>query len=158
MRKIGMLMSLLMGFSMSLILSLVGMLVGGHFTVSGWILSFVVSFLLSLVIGLLIPMNPLYDLITGKLKAAKKMFLANVIDTLVSNIIYTPILTAAMVFMSWNHIPAEHRPPFLVLYGPNLLVTFFVGWLAIFILQPIFFKALLKKFNLPFPPVPPVEK
>ena len=158
MRKIGMLMSLLMGLIMSFVLSLVGTLVGGHFTVPAWLMSFGVSFLISLVIGFIVPMNPLYDLITGKLKAAKKFLLANIIDSLISNIIYTPILSASMVLMAWIHIPAEHRPPYIALYAPSLAVTFIVGWIVIFVIQPILLKSLFKKFNLAFPPVPPVQK
>lgn len=146
-------MSLLMGFTMSLILSLVGTLVGGHFTVQSWLLSFGISFVISLIIGFVIPMKPLCDAITGKLRRNKKNFLANLIDSLIANTLYTPLMSATMVWMAWCHIPLEHRPPFMALYAPSLAVTFIVGWIVIFVVQPLFLKALFKKFNIQFPPV-----
>lgn len=148
MQKIGFLMSLIMGFVMSLVLSLTGTLVGGHFTVPSWLISFGISFVLSLIIGFIIPMGRLNNLITGKLKQSRKMFLANLIDSFVSNVLYTPLMSASMVWLAWSKIPLEHRPPFAALYMPSLIATFIVGWIVIFITQPLFLKKLMKKFGV----------
>lgn len=148
MQKIGMAMTFLMGFVMSFVLSLTGTLVSGHFAIPAWLCSFGISFVLSLIIGFIIPMGRLNAMITGKLKQNHKMFLANLIDSFVSNVLYTPLMTAAMVFIARNGIPQEYRPPFSAMYLPSLVATFIVGWIVLFIIQPLFLKKLMAKFGV----------
>lgn len=146
MRKIGLFMNILMGFTMSLVLSLVGTLVGGHFTVPSWLLSFGASIILSLIIGFIIPIKPLSDGLSHAFHIKDRSFGKRLFDSFISDVLYTPALSASMVFLAWSHIPAEHRPPYIALYTPSLIVTFIVGLIVIFIVQPLFLKMLLKKF------------
>ena len=146
MRKIGLFMSLLMGITMSFVLSLTGTLVGGHFTIPAWLLSFGASLILSLIIGFIIPIKPLSDGLSHAFHIKDRSFGKNLFDSFISDLLYTPALSAAMVFLARSHIPVEHRPPFATLYIPSLIVTFIVGWIVIFIVQPLFLKRLLKKY------------
>lgn len=140
-------MNLLMGFTMSLVLSLTGTLVGGHFTIPSWLVSFGASFVLSLIIGFIIPIKPLCDCLSKVFHIKEKSFGKNLFDSFISDTIYTPLMSAAMVFLARTTIPVEHRPPFLALYTPSLIATFVVGLVVIFIVQPLFLKMLMKKFS-----------
>lgn len=150
-KKINFFMNLYMGLTMSFILSLVGTSTGGHFTVVSWLTSFAVSFILSLIIGFIIPINKISIFFTKSLLEKHKFLLKNIIDSLISNILYTPLLSASMVFLARIKIPLEHRPPFITLYIPSLIATFIIGWIVIFIVQPLFLKALLKKYGIKMP-------
>lgn len=145
MKKISLFMNLLMGFIMSFVLSLTGTLTGGHFTIPSWLLSFGASLILSLIIGFIIPIKPLSDSLSNAFHIKDKTFGKRLFDSFISNVLYTPLLSATMVFLAWSNIPEEHRPSFITLYTPSLIVTFIVGLIVIFIVQPLFLKMLLKK-------------
>ena len=147
MKKIGRQMSLMMGVSMSLALSLVGNLMGGHFTVKGWLISFVVSTVISLVIGLIVPMKKLGDAADRKLGAQPRTMKARCIESLVSDLIYTPIMTIIMVAMAHRQATSHGGkvPPFIVMLLPSLAVCLVVGYALIFVLMPTFMKFLTRK-------------
>ncbi|MBQ4485480.1 MAG: hypothetical protein II936_00545 [Oscillospiraceae bacterium] len=97
-KKISILMGLLMGLSMSLCMSLCGTLLSGHFTVQSWLISFAVSFVISIIIGFIVPMKPLSDKVCQKFGAAPETAKAKIISALVSDIVYTPIMTFIMCY------------------------------------------------------------
>ena len=101
-RKVGIEMNLCMGITLSFFLSLVGTLSSGHFTVSGWLLSFLISTVISIVIGLLIPMNKVMEAVDRKAGLQSGSLGARFLDSLISDLIYTPLLTLCMVgFAYW---------------------------------------------------------
>ncbi|MBR6273944.1 MAG: hypothetical protein IKR27_02900, partial [Lachnospiraceae bacterium] len=85
-------MSLLMGVTLSFFLSLTGLLSSGHFTVPGFIVSFIVSTIISILIGIFIPVRKLGE----KASAGKKGFAKTCVESLVSDLIYTPVMTLVM--------------------------------------------------------------
>jgi len=99
MKKKAMLVSVLMGFVMSFSLSLTGNLLSGHFSVAGFLLSFAVSFVISLIIGMIVPMKPLGDAACRKCNIQPETFKANLLTSLISDCIYTPLMTAIMVWL-----------------------------------------------------------
>ncbi|MGN0638879.1 MAG: hypothetical protein ACI4J0_10950 [Huintestinicola sp.] len=100
MKKMGISMSMLMGVTMSFVLSLVGTLGGGHFTVPGWIRSFIVSLIISLVLGFIIPMKKLSDSACAKCNVPIHSTKGKLLSALVSDLIYTPLLTVIMVTLA----------------------------------------------------------
>lgn len=151
-RKINLSMNMLMGFTMSIILSFVGTVTSRHFSFGGWFMSFGISFLISLVIGFFIPIKPLGDKACGLLKTKPESFKGNLISAMVSNLIYTPLITVIMVVTMLNNA-AKNAPegadiPTVgqVLPG-SLLICFIVGYIVIVIAMPIFIKLVLGLIN-----------
>lgn len=148
MRAVGIKMNILMGFSMSVILSLVGTLTGGHFSVPSWLVSFGISLIISLAIGFLVPVKKLGDMACKKCNVEEKSFKGNLVSSVISDLIYTPIITIIMVVIMLNnaakHAPAGAVPPVGRVLPGSLLICLIVGYIVIVILQPLFLKMLLK--------------
>ena len=123
MKKIGRTISICMGITLSFFLSLSGNLLSGHFTPAGWAISFVISTLISLIIGFCVPMKPLLDKATARMKPGS--LAAKCLESLISDLIYTPVITLAMVAMAHHsialHAPAPALPPFLPMFLHSLL-------------------------------------
>lgn len=149
MRKLGMKMNICMGVAMSFILSLVGSISGGHFAVPSWLLSFVISTIIALIIGFIVPIKKACDGFCKVCKVEPESFKGNLLGALISNLIYTPILTVAMVSimitLAAKHAPAGAAPTIGQALPGSLIICLIVGYICIVILQPIFLKLLLKK-------------
>ena len=102
MKAVGRDISICMGVTMSFFLSLVGNLMGGHFTVPGFLISFVVSTVISLIIGFIIPMKKVTEGARNLFKLKPFTIGARCVESLTSDLIYTPIMTLIMVFMAWK--------------------------------------------------------
>ncbi len=145
-------MSIKMGISMSLCLSLIGTLTSGHFTIPGFLLSFVASSVLSLVIGFIVPMSKLSSTCLNALNLELGTIPARLVQTLISDIIYTPLMTLAMVglayYMAKKQSGGMMQVPFLSMFIPSLIICFIAGFVIIFIIEPIFLKQTLKKYGI----------
>ena len=152
MRKVGMTMSIFMGVTMSFFLSLTGTLTSGHFTVPSWLISFVISTVISLVIGLVIPMKKVNDKVVGALKLPPFSFAGRCLESFVSDLIYTPLMTFCMVFMAYKQAIAHGAPAESLNLGrmflPSFLICFVVGFILIIIFMPIFLKLSMKMHGL----------
>lgn len=109
-KKIGKFMNVRMGITMSFVMSAVGSFIGvseaaknspAPFVVI-WLPSFIVSFIIAsiiaLIIGTIIPMKKFNDGIENLTKL--KGFLLHVVQSIISNIIYTLIIATVMAFVS----------------------------------------------------------
>lgn len=157
MKKVGMTVSVFMGVTLSFCLSLVGNLLGsrqsGAFSVPGWLISFVVSTIISLIIGFIVPMKKISDSIHAK-NGGPRSLKARLIDTLVSDLIYTPVITLAMVFLAYRNATAHGaQMPFLPMFLSSLVVSLIVAYILIFILMPVFLKLSLKLNGIQGPPI-----
>ncbi|MBQ3965695.1 MAG: hypothetical protein II684_02540 [Treponema sp.] len=141
MKKIGRRMSILMGVSLSFCLSLLGNLTSGHFTLPGFLISFAVSTLISLIIGFLVPMKKVGDGLANALHLKARSLPAHCAESFVSDLIYTPVITLAMVALAWK-LATSHgaQMPFLPMFLHSLVLSMIVGYVLIFILMPVFFK------------------
>ena len=88
-----------MGLTLSFVMSLVGTLTSGHFTVGSWLISFLISFVISVIIGLIVPMPKIEAAVCAKMKLKPHSFPANAMSALISNTIYTPIMSVVMVLI-----------------------------------------------------------
>ena len=152
MKKIGMLMNVCMGVTMSFFLSLVGNLTSGHFTVPGFLISFVVSTVISLIIGFIVPIKKISDGACGKAHLEPGSIKARLLDSVISDLIYTPFITLAMVTLAYftiaSHAP-EGAPPFVPMFLSSLLISLAVGYVLIFVFTPLYLGILMKKFGPP---------
>ncbi len=159
MRKIGLIMNILMGVSLSFALSLCGLVFSGHFAIKAWLLSFALSTVLSLLIGFCLPVHKIGCTLCEKLGLKERTLPFHCVDSLISDLFYTPLITLLMVALSFfgahrsieqaiaNGASAESLPQiqFLPMFLHSLLVSLVLGYLLIFILQPLYLKILLAK-------------
>lgn len=145
MKKIGIEMSLLMGVTLSFFLSLTGILSSGKFTVPGFLISFVVSLIISLIIGFLVPMKKVNDSLDARLGLKPHTLKTRLFESLISDLIYTPIITLIMITMAYRNASANGAP---VQYVPmligGLVLSLIVGYVLIFIFMPLFMKLVMK--------------
>ena len=141
-------MSLLMGFTMSLCLSIVGTATSGHFTVPGWLISFVCSTIIALIIGFVVPMGKISRDLTEKLNLDPESVPAKLLKALVSDLIYTPLITLAMVYMAYRQASAHGAPVnFWGMFLPSLLLSLVVAYFCIYFIEPIFLKKVMRDMN-----------
>jgi hypothetical protein len=153
MKKIGMQMSILMGISMSFCLSLTGILSSGHFTVPAFLSSFFMSTVISLVIGFFVPMKKVGDSAVQKANLTPHSLGARCLESLISDLIYTPVLTLCMTAMAYHNAVShgQEMPPYLFMFLKSLLLSMIIGYILIFILTPVYLKLVMKK-NTPKEP------
>ena len=148
MKSAGRRISLCMGVTLSFCLSLIGTLMGGHFSPAGWLISFLVSLVISIIIGFTVPMGKISQSVRAKHGDTIK---ARLIDSLYSDLIFTPIITILMnigayvMAMKMSGGQAEMNLPMMII--TSLIVCMVVGYIIIFIVQPIFMKIFIKNKN-----------
>ena len=146
MKKIGRKMSILMGVTLSFFLSLQGNLLSGHFSVPAFLISFAVSTAISLIIGFLVPMKKVGDGVCNALHVKPRSIPARLAETLVSDVIYTPIITLAMVALAWKSATAHGAQiPFLPMFLHSLGLSMITGFVLIFIFMPLFMRLVIPK-------------
>ena len=153
MKNVGRAMSVRMGITMSLCLSLVGTLSSGHFTPVGFLVGFVVGSVISLLIGFIIPVGKLAEGAREKAGFERGTVKARFLETFIFDLIYTPIITAAMVYFAYRMIIMQSggmaQPNYWGLLFPSLIICFAAAFVLIFFVQPIFMKSIMKKYNIP---------
>ena len=159
-----MLMNVLMGVSLSCALSLTGYLHSGHFVLRGWLISFGLSTLLSLAIGFCLPVRRVALACCARAKLQQGTLGALLLDSLISDIFYTPLITLLMVVLAYKGAqasiqvalaqgaPAASLPElhFVPMFLSSLALALLVGYVLIFVLQPLFLRLLVGKM----PPAP----
>lgn len=150
MKKIGITMSLLMGVTLSFFLSLVGNLGSEDgFKLPAFLVSFVVSTVISLIIGFLVPMPKLERGAVKAMGLKERSVPAKLVSALISDLIYTPIITLAMIVlarkmaMKMSHGHAD-LPPFMVMFLKSLIISLIVAFIIILIVTPIYMKLSFK--------------
>lgn len=151
-KKIKLSMSIMMGVTLSLCLSFVGTFTSGSFTPGAFLVSFMESLVISLVIGYFVPMKKLEDSACEKFGVTGKPLACRAVGSLVSDLIYTPIITIAMVTINFFKIPAAHRPPYIIMLGKSMLISLVVAYLIVFLVGDNFMRMILKKNGIGGPP------
>ncbi len=147
-KSIGRKMSICMGLSLSFFLSLIGNATSGHFTIIGFLLSLVVSVIISLIIGFLIPMGKLGGAASERAGLKRGSLGARCLESLISDVIYTPLITFSMVFMAYNMAMKQSGGqaglslPAMFLH--SFAICFPIAFVLIFVLSGVFLKRLLR--------------
>ncbi|MBQ5338874.1 MAG: hypothetical protein J6Z40_06890 [Oscillospiraceae bacterium] len=145
MKKIGLQMGLLMGVTLSFCLSLYGNLHSGHFTLPSFLISFLISCAISFIIGFVVPMPKLEEGICRKLGVNQRSLGGNALTSLMSDLIYTPLITLAMTALAFKQASAHGAAiPFMGMFIGSVLISLLIGFVLIFLLKPLFLKLVLK--------------
>ena len=153
MRAIGMKVALAMAFLMSFGLSLTGNLMADRppelpmmATVIGFLECFILSFAISFAIGLFVPMPKVNAALARKFHLQPRTFKTHFVESLASNLIYTPLITTAMVcFVYFTMMPDGHKPPFLPMFIHSQVVCLIVAQVLIMVFVPIILKFVLPR-------------
>lgn len=138
-------MSLLMGLTMSLVLSLVGNLSSGRFTFSNYLKSFAISFVISFVIGRFVPMAKISASLLRKFHLQPGTLKARLVSALVSALLYTPLMTFAMVFLAYRQATAHGAQiPFLPMLFRSECISILVSFILSFLVMPLYTKLIFK--------------
>ena len=103
MKKISIRMSLYMGLAMSLTLSLVENISSKRFSFPIFLITLGASFVISVLIGLVVPMGRIGQAATKNMKQGGLG--ARALESLISDSIYTPVITLAMVWLVQKLVP-----------------------------------------------------
>lgn len=149
MRKIGIFVNICMGVTMSFFLSLIGTALSGHFSIPAWLISFFISTVVSIIIGLVIPMKKATEGARKALKLKPHSLIARCVESLVSDLIYTPIMTFIMVFFAYRNAISHGAPAGSLSLGRmffgSIWMCLAAGFLLAFIFMPIFVKTAMKR-------------
>ena len=157
MKKIGFRISLGMALLMSFGLSITGNLTAERPPempmmpiIIGFLASFAISFVVSFGIGLIVPMPKVNAALARKFKLQPRTLKAHIIESIVSNLIYTPLMTTVMVsFAYFCLIDPGHKPPFLPMFISSQIICFIVAQVLIFIFEPLIIKMAMPKGMIP---------
>lgn len=155
MKRIGMKMSIYMGITLSLFLTITGVCVGmlrqviaGTIPPQAMIVSlisgYIISFIISIILGALIPIGRITQNATKNMKPGIGK---RCVETLISDLIYTPVISAAMVAFAYitNRSKGIAGPPYIIMLIPSLIICFIAGYILIYIFQPIFMKKIMSR-------------
>lgn len=145
MKKVGRKMSMLMGITMSFCMSLIGNITSGHFTPVGFISSFIISTIICLIIGFFVPIGSIGSAASRKAGLEKGSNGARCLESLIADLIFTPIMTAAMITFAYT-MSKKHGEPmkFVPAFISSLGIGLVVGFLLAFLLTPVYLKIALK--------------
>ena len=150
MKKISRRMSLCMGVTLSFFLSLIGTATSGHFSVPGWIISFIISTIISLIIGFLVPVKKVSDNACQKFNMQPGKLSTRCFESLISDLIYTPIITFCMVLFAYLMATRQGAPlHFLPMFLSSLIICLITGFVLIFIFMPLYMKLIIGKAQKP---------
>ncbi len=153
MKKIGIYMNILMGATMSLFLSLsrslTSMRQSGEFSLPGFFSGFLIGFAVGLLIGFAVPIPRLTAALLKKTGQTRGTLPARALESLVSDLIYTPAITVVMILLVRSRIPERTRPPFIGMLMGSLFLFLALAFLLIFLFMPLYLRILTKKFGPP---------
>ena len=148
-KRIGRDMGIVMGLTISLLLSFVGTFTSGQFTVPGFIISFLASFAVSLVLGFFIPMRKIADNVCRKASAENGILKKKLLEALVSDLIYTPIMTLLMVTLAYKNATSHGAQlNYVPMFLRSLVISLLAAYGFIYLVTPLCMKLVFKKNGL----------
>lgn len=143
-------MSILMGITLSVCLSLIGNLTGDEgFKPMMFLVSLGASTVISLIIGFAVPMRRVESGVNSALKLNERSLPAKLVSAFISDLIYTPVITLAMIALVRKMVMKAsgghaQLPPFAVMYLKSLIISFIAAYFIILIVTPIYLKLSMK--------------
>ena len=98
----------------------------------GFLISFAVSFVISIIIGLFVPMKKVNDALGRKLGLEPGKLGTRCFEALISDLIYTPVITLVMVFMAYKSATSHGgNPPFVPMFLKSLALSMVLGYVLV---------------------------
>ena len=139
MKKAEIKMSLLMGGTISFINSLIGILSSGRFTVGGFLKNWLLSFLISFVLGLVVPIRKISSSLIRKKGLKPGTLKARLLEALVSDLVYSPVMTFVMVYLAYRQAVAHGaKISFLPMLLRSECIAFVSAFILSFLLAPVY--------------------
>ena len=139
MKKAGMKMSLLMGGTMSFVLSFIGLLSSGRFTIIGFLKNFLISFAIGALLGTIVPMKKISDRLIDRLDLERGSVKARIIESLVSALVFSPLMTFIMVYMAYSQAVAHGaRLSFWPMLLRSEIISAICAFVLSFIISPVY--------------------
>ena len=149
MRQIGRQMGIRMGILMSICLSVLNLILSGHFTIVGLLLNILISALVSIGISFVVPVGKISRQACEKRNLQPGTMKARLLESLISDLIYTPLMTYVMVRFAYNmamkQSGGQAQVYFPSMYMSSLAICFVVGFVLIFAFTPLFLNRLIQK-------------
>ena len=146
MKRVGFLVSLMMCLTLSLCLPIVGVIQSGGFKLGMYLLNFTLSFVISFLITMLFPAMKLNLMLEKKFGLKFGSLKTRLVETFISDLIYTPILTVIMASLAWYSMKkaGEETPPYLMMILVSSLISFVVAYIIILVTVPLYLKLSMK--------------
>ena len=152
MKMVGRKMGIRMGIVMSVCLAFLGTATSGHFTVIGFVLNVLISALISIGIGVIVPVGKISQDACQKRNLQRGSMKARLLETLISDLIYTPVITLVLVFFSYGMAMMQSggraQLSFLPMFLKSLIISLIAGYILIFIFMPLFLKQIMKQMQI----------
>jgi hypothetical protein len=145
-RKVGLTISACVGFLLGAIFTTINMVKMGNVIPIGILISALSSMIISAIVGFIVPMRDIADGLAEKLKInpSQQRFLYNLVQGIVGDLIFTPILCTFFVIKNVG----IHNPMILQILGMNLLIDFLVALPLTMIFVPLFKKLASALFHV----------
>ena len=151
-KKVGNEMSLLMGATVSLVLTIIGLLSAGQFTPGRFFSSFLISFVISQIVTRIIPVRKITEAAVKKCSFPQGSLKQMLLETLISNIFYSPIMTFIMVFIAYRQASAHGAK---IPFGPMMLrsqvISFIASFVLIYFITPVYQKIIFERNGIEIP-------
>ena len=145
MKRTGRKVSLMMGVILSFFQSLAGQLRSGQFSVPGWLISLALSVAVSWIIGFLVPVGKVGMNAVCRAGLERDSLKARLLQTLVSDLIFSPVITLVNVILAYRNARGHGAPvSFFGMLLPSLGISLVLGFVLVFIFQPICMKLAMK--------------
>ncbi|MBR2086908.1 MAG: hypothetical protein IJ906_07215 [Oscillospiraceae bacterium] len=157
-KRVGLEMNILMSVSMSLCLALTGLLSSGQFTLPGFIESFLISLIISFLLGIFVSVPRINTAVEQKFRLKRGSMTARAAESLVSDLVYTPVMSVIMITLAWITARAHGaNPPYLMMLLKGLGLSLLTAFLLIFLFEPLFLRMVLKHNGIPLDMEKPSE-
>jgi hypothetical protein len=94
-------------------------------------------------------MKPLTDKLGAKAGLEDGTLRKRLFDSLISDLIYTPIMTFIMVRMAYTQeVKQGYSGDFGTMFIPSLFLSLVIGYILIFFLMPLFLKLVMKQAGI----------
>ena len=143
MKKIERQMSLIIGTILSFVLSLIGIISSEKPSIVSFLICFVMSVILSIVIGSVVPLRSITEKVTGSMNLQKGSLGSRAVESLLSDVIFTPVITLAMVILAYAM--SHGHMPFVPAFVGSLVKGLVIGFIILFIITPAVLKFVLSK-------------
>ena len=146
MKKIENEISLLMGMTIGFVLTMVGLISSGTFSWPAFISSYLVSFLISQILTRIIPVRKISETLTKKMDLKQGSVMYRLVDTFISDLCYSPIMTFIMVSVAYYQATSHGAK---LNYGAMLLksevLSFIIAFIVIYFVSPLIIRTVLKR-------------